>query len=101
MKRRRISDGRVCGKCEGRRGSLSELPGSSRTWVDSLGVGVRKRKMSWEDGEREEVESEQGCVGDERERRKSLGKVMVGGEREVDCPVRKRRVKKVTITQPH
>jgi hypothetical protein len=74
-------------------------------------VGGRKRKMSCVDGigvESDEEGSVDGkvrcCVGNESERRKSLGKVMLGGETELDCPaidVQKRRVKKRAVCKTH
>jgi hypothetical protein len=98
-----VSDERVCGKCEGRRGSLSLGPGASI---------ASKRKISCFDKdvtgeiECEQEETDGGakvvwCLGKDG-RRKSL---LRGAELEVDCRVvdarKKRRMKGRAVTKTY
>lgn len=75
MKRRRQSDGRTCGKCEARRGSLSTLPPKM--------VGERTTSVSLADegsAEMDDVSDTEGIAerekGKDVEREKRRGKLV-------------------------
>lgn len=67
MKRRQISDGGICERCEDRRSSLSVLP--RKSLVDSLeGVEIRKRRLSCAmQGRPVDTDTDGESVGDEED----------------------------------